>query len=168
MPWTLHHCLNSRFSCPPGKFAQNYELHELCPVRGIIYASRSHAVSEAYCNVVLLQNFKEIVKFSVEGIILSIMYHPSDEKGPTPADNIKYSLGILEPLEGVEINTRVNGHEIHSVFCMFSDGIEHIIRGHVNHCVLFHRGLIYRDGAEGEFCMVHELFPYPIEVSTGG
>ncbi len=54
---------------------------------GVGYASRSHAIAEADCDVVLAGDLEQVIELRIERVLRLVVQHPCDGERSAPAHN---------------------------------------------------------------------------------
>ena len=123
MPWTFDHHLHIFFPCSQRQFAQNFQLRKLCVVTRIIETTRTQAITERKCHIILSANIQDLVIRIKERILFMIVHHPRCHQRSAARDDSHLSFCHMR--HKTQKETCMDREITHALLCLFLQYIQH-------------------------------------------
>ncbi len=173
MSGPLDQHLAAHLAADLGQFAVDQQLLDHGPVVRVVDRPGAQAVAERQHRVVLLEDGDDAVELLVQGVLATVGHHPGDHRHAPFGDQAAVAVALLlQPLDGVEVDAAVHGHEGHAVGALLLDQVEeHLLVKLVRVAVLARRlakRLVKRHVAHRQVDGADHLAAHPVEVAADG
>ena len=160
------HVLRPRTLC---KIAQLDQLADLTRVGRIINAARTQCVTQRNGNVVAAENVQHLVVILEERILIAGHLHPREQQRAAAGDDIHFAALTYKGFDRTAIDTRMNGHEVHTLLGVRLNNLEEILCGDLEQ-VLFQipDRVVHRHGADHRRRHVDQLLAEGVGLAVVG
>ena len=159
MPGALHHRLYAGRPCPIYELPEGQQLLDLGPIRSIRQTPGTQPISQAQHPIVRLRHLQQPIVLLVQGILPSVMFHPSDQKRAPPAHHVGNASLPVQPVHRRERHAAVHRDEIYAVLQVRLNGREQVVLRHIHDRLTLtghpDRGLVDRHGAHRNRGVLH-------------
>ena len=147
------------------------ELLDCRPVGCVVGRAGPHAVAHGERDLVLEHDLAEVVELGIERVLLLVVEHPGRHERAAARDEPSVPALVLEPLHGLGVDPRVDGHEVRAGLGLLGRDPEEVVLAHVDDRTVAHggldEGLVERHGADGETRGFDHAPPDLDEVAAG-
>ena len=166
VPRPFDHDLDIVFPGFLRQLAQSLKLGKLGFVAGVGDAARPQAVAEGIRDIMLGQDFCDLVKVLVQKILLVMVRHPLRQNGAASThdagDAFHYHRQILDK------HARMDGHVVHALLRLLFNHFQYHVDVQVFHALHPRDGLIDRHGADGHRRVPQNGLANIVNIAAGG
>ncbi len=166
MPRPLDHPLHPGGERPLRQVPERQVLSRLRETGGVHERTRAHTVAEAYDDVVLGEDLKQVVILGVERVFVTRRRHHRHMKCPAPADDAHHPRIGLERCKSVKVCAAVERQEVNALPAVLTYHREEQVGIDIGRAPGPPDGLVDRDRADGGV-KSEDLLPDPGEVAPG-
>ena len=128
MARAFDHYLNVFLPCTFCQFSKRDQFFNLCSVCSICNTAGTACITETHSNVIFLTDIENFIIMLIERIFLSGHFHPGEHDRSTAGNDIHKTFVLLKAGSSSTIHSAVNGHKVHTVFCVHAHDVQPFFR----------------------------------------